>query len=634
MLFITLLALAALPPSLSVTGESALVWDTSEISSEIHYGELHSIEVPGFSSCQSGVLLPEKRVMIPVPVTGDVSLRVVPSGVRSLGPPPPMAMSGFEEGREVFTEASPSSIPTDWGGIAERGTFRRAGYVSVRLNPVILSGGELLAADGLRIELDHSPLSSPARVRGHEGEIFRAVFGTDEVWREPAGRALDSPFWGKPWARIQVDTAGVYAVTGDMIPEAVGMPSGSFSMITGRGEMMSFDDPASDAFVPRPVAVHIEDGGDGIFDSTDRILFYGRGLSWWGGFMGDHFNSRYSGLNTYWLTWGGEGGPFMEVLDGSVTGAPSAGGSYVNRLHFEENAVLAPSFNAFEDFYGWHRITSGTANYGFATPGATGSGSMRLGMYLEKGNGVQIRASVNGTQMADTLLSSTGAVEWEFDVTGFKTSGNSLSLSIQSGSTFVLYTGWFQAFPETGYRSWSTMCQVPLDRQFQPGERKLVSWAQNLGSEAFVCLARSDTEAALIDIPGGKDFEVELPEGWSEPVMWVVPGGAFLEPVSVSPAAPGRILGTISSGGTAYIYPDQFADDMPLFLRGSTDVLFLSLTEIYDEFNGGVPDPGASGPSFSIPSGTGMSPWTRWFSLEAATGTPGVSLPRIPASWT
>ncbi len=228
MLFITLLALAALPPSLSVTGESALVWDTSEISSEIHYGELHSIEVPGFSSCQSGVLLPEKRVMIPVPVTGDVSLRVVPSGVRSLGPPPPMAMSGFEEGREVFTEASPSSIPTDWGGIAERGTFRRAGYVSVRLNPVILSGGELLAADGLRIELDHSPLSSPARVRGHEGEIFRAVFGTDEVWREPAGRALDSPFWGKPWARIQVDTAGVYAVTGDMIPEAVGMPSGSF----------------------------------------------------------------------------------------------------------------------------------------------------------------------------------------------------------------------------------------------------------------------------------------------------------------------------------------------------------------------------------------------------------------------
>ncbi len=96
-------------------------------------------------------------------------------------------------------------------------------------------------------------------------------------------------------------------------------------MITGRGEMMSFDDPASDAFVPRPVAVHIEDGGDGIFDSTDRILFYGRGLSWWGGFMGDHFNSRYSGLNTYWLTWGGEGGPFMEVLDGSVTGAPPPG---------------------------------------------------------------------------------------------------------------------------------------------------------------------------------------------------------------------------------------------------------------------------------------------------------------------
>jgi hypothetical protein len=573
---------------------NSLSWTADEAVIELHSDGLYSVSVQGFpSQGESGVLLPEKTVMLPVPLTGEVSVRVVPMGVKSLGPVPPIAMSSFVDGVEVFVEAPLSSIPSDWGGLVDRGTFRRAGYVSVRLNPVIQRGGDLLQAGSLQIELVSESSSRSETVRGHEGEILSAVLGTNQVWRESVSRGGDSPFWGKPWARIEVDTAGVFAVTGEMIPEAVGMPSGSFSMMTGRGRMMSFDDPESDSFQPRPVSIRVEDGGDGIFDSSDRVLFYGRGLSWWGEFMGEHFNSRYSHQNTYWLTWGGEGGPFMDVLDGSVTGAPLAGSSYVNRLHFEQNAVLTPSYSAFSDFYGWHRITSGTANYGFLTPGAQGDGTMRFHIYLDKGSNVQLTATVNGSFMADTLVMNHGDLLWEYPVSGLKTSGNSITISISSGSSFTLYTDWYEVFPETGFRSWSSQCQVPLDREFPSGERRLVTWAQSLGSDAFAFVALSDTAVAMIDLPGGKDFEVDMPAGWSRPVMWVVPGGDFLEPVSVSAASPGRIVETLSSGSTVYIYPDEFAADMPLFQRGRPDVLMLSLTEVYDEFNGGVRDPGA-----------------------------------------
>lgn len=558
-----------------------------------HYAGLYSVRIDGYD-CQTltGAMLPMKTVMYPVPLEGEVSVTVEPSGIASLGAAPPVAMSVFEGETEKFVEADISSLPSEWSEVVERGTFRRTGYVRVRLYPVIYSDGELLYAD-LSVNVQHEHRGAAETVRGFEGEILETVFGTSEVWREPVSRAGESPFWGKPWARIQVDTAGVFRITGEMIPEALGMPSGTFSMMTGRGAMISFEEPELDTFVPRPVPILVQDGGDGTFDAEDGIVFYGRGLSWWQGFTDGHTNSAFSHENTYWLTWGGEGGPFMEVLDGSVTGAPPVNDTYINRLHFEENQNLSPDFDVMDDGYAWHRIASSTpAYYSFQTPGAAGGGTIRVRFYIDEGNLITVTARLNDAFAADTVVRFGSTIEWEFPVNEFSSSGNTLSLQFES-SGHKVYTEWFEVFPETGYRSWSSVCQVPLDRQFPAGERRLVTWAQNLGSSSFVCMVLSDTAAVAIDVPGGKDFEVPMPEDWTEPVMWVLPGGAFLEPVSVSSASPGRIVETLNSARTVYIFPEEFADDMPLFARGRNDVEMIALQEIYDEFNGGVRDPNA-----------------------------------------
>ncbi|MCK5131994.1 MAG: hypothetical protein KAR40_07570, partial [Candidatus Sabulitectum sp.] len=602
-MFSAVVVIALLSQSYFLDTQDELVWSIGDVSIEQVDEGFYGVSAPGFSNAGDGtVLLPERTVMIPIPPGESFSVTVVPAVVRSLGAVPVIAALEFDDaGHERFVAADLSAVQPGWGEVAGSGTFRRAGYIAVRLRPVVVQNGELLAAGSLRIDLDCDRSVRTETVYGHEGEIFRSVFGTDEVWRTPLLPRAESPFWGKPWAKVMVDTAGVFEVRAELIPEAVGMPSASFSMITGRGRMMSTENPAEDTFEPRDVPIYVDDGGDGTFDSSDRVIFYGRGLSWWEEFQSGHFNSRYDSLNTYWLTWGGSGGSFMEILNGSLTGAPSLGTSYTNRLHFEQNNTLAYNLSVFEDLFAWDRISSSsstTAYYNFTSPGTTGNGTMRINLSVENGSRLLFTATVNGEVMADTITSA-GLLLWEFPVTHLKNSGNSLALKIEdlnaTKSIFTVYTNWFEVFPETGFRSWSSQCQVPLDRSFPGGERRTVSWAQNLGNESFVCVALSDTAVARIDIPAGKDFEIDMPDGWSEPVMWVVPGGDFREPVSVTSSSPGRIVETISSGSTVYIYPDEYAADMPLFTRGRSDAdaLFLSLTEIYDEFNGGVRDPGA-----------------------------------------
>ncbi|MCK5785235.1 MAG: hypothetical protein KAH54_01610, partial [Candidatus Sabulitectum sp.] len=317
---VVLIALLSPSHSLAVQDDPAsdLVWFFDDVSVDQVDQGLYGVSIPGFSNSEDcTVLLPERTVMIPIPPGESFSVRVIPGRVRSLGATPAIAALEFDEdGYERFFQADLSQIQPGWGEVADSGTFRRAGYIAVRLRPVIVQDGELLSAGSLRIVLDCDRTAGTETVSGHEGEIFRSVFGTNDVWRLPLSSRAESPFWGKPWAKVMVDTAGVYQITGDLIPEAVGMPSSSFSLITGRGRMMSTEYPAEDTFVPREVPVFVDDGGDGTFDSTDRVIFYGRGLSWWEDFQSGHFSSWYDGLNCYWLTWGGEGGPFMDVLDG------------------------------------------------------------------------------------------------------------------------------------------------------------------------------------------------------------------------------------------------------------------------------------------------------------------------------
>ncbi|MFO7626853.1 MAG: C25 family cysteine peptidase, partial [Candidatus Fermentibacteraceae bacterium] len=556
-----------------------------------------SYEIDGCSGMDD-VHLPVRYVRLPIEPGTTPQVRVEVTGTRILGPSAGVASSFFtEDGTEAFREASSFLLPDQWSRVVQYGTWRRAGFVEVALYPVTARGGELLCASGMRVVIEGQGASSSRRVPGHQGLLYDLFFETGNGYTlEPRSRMGSSPFWGRPWARIQVDTAGVFQVTGEHLPQAVGMPSSSFSMYCGLGRGMNEDTPWNNSFEPIPVPVLVEDGGDGVFDGSDRVLFYGRGLSWWDdriGFDGLHFNGQYDSLNTYWLTWGEAGGPFMEVRDCSITGAPSATDHYLGRHHLEKNYIRETSV---WDYWSWSRLAGShtqTANLNFDTQGATGPGQVRVGLVLSAGQ-AKVTAILNGVTQGDTLLASTGRHILTFGVSGFKNAGNSLGIRFsQVSGSYTVNFDWVSVFPEKSFSSSSTAMEVPLVFSIPIGERRRVDWAQNL-DQARAFLVNGDDLIHALDLPGGNAFEVEVPYGWRMPVMYMYPTGSLPEPYSVTPASPGRIRGTLSGGDIIVFYPDEFEPDMPLLDRpDGRSRVFVSLTEVWDEFNGGVRDPQA-----------------------------------------
>jgi hypothetical protein len=561
------------------------------------YGGLSSYAIDG-CSMMDDVHLPVRYVRLPIEPGTTPQVRVEVTGTRIIGPSAGVASSFFtEDGTESFREASSSLLPDQWSRVVQYGTWRRAGFVEVALYPVTARGGELHCASGMRVVVEGQDGSSTRRVLGHQGLLYDLFFSTGNGYTlEPRSRSGSSPFWGRPWARVQVDTAGVFQVTGALLPQAVGMPSSTFSMYRGRGRGMSEDAPWGHSFEPIPVPVLVEDGGDGVFDGTDRVLFYGRGLSWWDdriGFDGLHYNGQYDSLNTYWLTWGDAGGPFMEVRDCSITGAPSATDHYLGRHHFEKNYIREVSV---WDYWSWSRLSGShtqTATISFDTQGATGPGLVRVGLVLSKRQ-VRVTAILNGVTQGDTILAATGRHILTFDVSGFKNAGNILGVRFsQVSGLYELDFDWVSVFPEKGFSSSSTAMEVPLVYSIPIGERRRVDWAQNL-DQARAFLVNGDELVHALDLPGGNAFEIEVPYGWRMPVMFMYPTGSLPEPYSVTSASPGRIRGTLAGGDIIVVYPDEFGADMPLLDRpDGRSRVFVSLTEVWDEFNGGVRDPQA-----------------------------------------
>ena len=117
-------------------------------------------------------------------------------------------------------------------------------------------------------------------------------FAQARSWKEskPLTMTLSSlaatgPFsLGATFVKMSVREDGVYRITGAML-SAAGITLGnlatdSIRVFNGGGLQNEFINSR-----PRPqfseIAISISDGGDGRFDTTDQLLFFGEGLSRW-----------------------------------------------------------------------------------------------------------------------------------------------------------------------------------------------------------------------------------------------------------------------------------------------------------------------------------------------------------------
>jgi len=553
----------------------------------------------GLSGPSQNIILPEKHLFFPLDSGSDPVVRVTAEGQAPVDQIRVRAFA-FPSSGSLFSPVDPSALPDSWGGLERVHRFRGAWLAEIVLHPVISSGDGLVRAGRLVVRVTEGPPAGragrPRRPSRAEAELFHLLCGDlESTARRPvASGTSGSPFWGLPWARISIDTAGIYSIACDAVPGAEGALSSSLAMYCGRGRQMGVV-PWDSCFVPRPVPMLVEDGGDGTFDPGDRIIFFARGLSWWspdGSPTPTHFMHAAALHNCYWLTWGGAGGTGMQSIDAGLTGAPAVPQSYLARAHFERDFVWKRGLTD-TDWFWDSSLGTGTQwfYHPFDAPGATGQGTLRMFLKSADYGDHHVMVQLNDQVLCDTLWRATGDFTLELPASGFRSSGNMLAYRIthEPGGD-AIYFDWFDAF------CWSSMhtrgqTEVPLE--WHPGtDRFRIDWQDQL-SGCRVFAVSGDTAAAELHLSDPRSFEVELPQSWQARELWVVPDGSLMSPVSIEAAQPGRILGTLDGASTLFISASQFTTDvMPLALACPGSQL-VDAQEIYDEFNGGVRDPEA-----------------------------------------
>ncbi len=261
------------------------------------------------------------------------------------------------------------------GAYLESGSWVRNQWgVPVGFFPVRVEGRRLIYATSARLEVRYSaPASFRQETRTASGRdpfesLYRAQFlnyTQGLSWRRPGPLSKDRTglprgdyftSTSNPWIMIHVPAVDLYKITGSDL-QAAGVDLSSVDPLYLRlfaPSPLPMAEEAGYAASPswmQEVPITVEDGGDGVFDLSDQIVFFGRGPDGWYDDLGvpeteaERFHrDPYVNAVPFWLTWGGsfEGDPArIPVEDGTSLNEPYAG-SVLDRRHIRLSRIWDP----------------------------------------------------------------------------------------------------------------------------------------------------------------------------------------------------------------------------------------------------------------------------------------------------
>lgn len=205
-----------------------------------------------------------------------------------------------------------------------------------------------------------------------ESIVNRAIFtDTEPGARKAAQDALPNPFGSGNWYRIILNETGMYSMSGADLKKA-GFPvditkSNAVRMYYGGGRMLDPDDDTGiDRF--REIAIEVNDGGDGMFNTNDTIVFYGTALN---RFVLTnvtrppvYHNHLYDEENVYWITISNDGTPKRIQSDNATpSSSQESKKTFRERIHIETESH--PYFEESGDHWYWDDIARATKSYAF-----------------------------------------------------------------------------------------------------------------------------------------------------------------------------------------------------------------------------------------------------------------------------
>ncbi len=570
------------------------------VAAFVETGQGWMMDVSGFEpSFEEGdILRPSLTLVIPLPPDVTPDLTVTPGGSVPVDPPGAPAYAPVQHGTGLATswrpsEPSTAAVPRDLG---ELRVTRLAGtrVALVTLYP-FTSASPSSVPEGLRVELEWPETAGGVPV---SGPLLPGVCPPGVLfWPDSPEDPGESPFWGMPWARIELSGSGLYALTGSELDaagcELLGTPSSSLRMLTGPGVQYDVEKPGEE-HQPVEVALEVVDGGDGSFDAADSLIWYGRALERLvpSGMLGmEMLSHAYAERNVYWLTWGGGDGLRMTREEALPDGSPEVGPSLPHYVWQEREYTWLPHRET-RTGWAWTQLFEGVPGFFyFSTPSPEGGGTLAVSLLTDATGPHEAVFQLNGSTLAETSWVYTGETELVFRDLELDPSVNLLKVTYADGPGQV----------------WLNHFQVSYPRSLDPGRGRLLLTNPLVGPHTLR-LGGAAEGCRLLDLTDPcrpVALDGRLADGTLSFSRELVPSSAFimarrddlLFPDTVLADPPGRILGTGVSGDVAVVCADTLMGSAPtieaIYAARGLSAAVVSLSEVYDEFGQGVPDPGA-----------------------------------------
>ncbi len=377
------------------------------------------LSVPGFPGIawEAGRPLPALDLPVAVPPEVEVEVRATLTGVHPIGHDLIQLLSADEPS----ASEPPGTVVDEAGHVRYQRPCWAATQrlLRLRVQPVRPDAqGRLLAPTGIRITIEmRAALGTEAAASW--GRIVPArPTGSDDAWGVAFDRLLVNPsdarLWRRgveavtpsrqqdsfssataPWVRIEIDRRGLYVITGNDL-EALGLTPALIDLSRLRLFTAGPEELPESLLVEEapawmdPVALYVQDDGDGLWDDATRIYFLGQGPDGWRDDLGlapmaadAYYVHPYSQARHYWLTWGGSFSTeplWVEEREALPEGLPLRTRARA-RIHFEKNQLYdaRPRLSAkiWERFF-WLDLTGLPSVIDLTVPGPATGGRLAL----------------------------------------------------------------------------------------------------------------------------------------------------------------------------------------------------------------------------------------------------------------
>ena len=541
---------------------------------------------------------PPETVLVGIPPDAEPSLRLLVLEAESGEP-----VCGGGPGPEGWTPASPAA---ELLGVAR---FRRQRVARVRLagrhhhRPLSRVVAEVgFGAPGSRPERPGAP--GPA-----EPLYAGAVLNYEQArrWRlpRPAGTAWKraGPASTGPAYKITIRAPGLYRLTGGDLAGAQGAASSGLALLHGGGRPLDPDELRG-ALPLEPVAVVVDDGGDGTFDEQDELLFYGEASSRWEEEGGESrwLHNPFTGENAYWLVAADPERALRIEPREPPAGPAEAVHSFTERLRLESERfpthTTPEKIASGTDWY-WLRMSSGdeeTFPAVLRSPAAGTPVRIRLGAISQTQAGEALRLFWNGRRAGDVGVDQDGPFVSEVRTTEAVEGINELRLRHVGGWRVLI--DWFEL-------EYERRPHAEGGRLLLPAAGTAATWRATGFEEAPRVFAVED--GGLREVLGLEYSPAEGSVAFTDSAgpsarYAVTEPGRIRRPLRVEEREPYRLLDRFS--GAAYVvvaHPDLLAEARRLAAWRAADdrygppfsVEVVTTEEVYDAFSGGLLDPSA-----------------------------------------